>query len=828
MAGFGSNTPSMPTFSFSSGDSGGGGGGFNPLRKSLGLVGNLAKDVGQAALGLPAGIAELVNHPIRSAENIVDVYKYTYGPLFQGDFDEFGDRVYEHPLGPILDLATLFTMGAAGAAKAGAVTAKAGGTGKLARLNQYAKSEPRILFDNPASPSRAKPFTTGASVNVPRTPILRYTQSNPAAKFRQQKYDQFKNYLSSRGGVFGIDPAQVGYERAYLADFSGAAGATEVFFAKVARSLGDMKKAEAEPFFRANMIKQLAYHNHEQAAHHAIAANRVAPLREVLQGNYNMQAFGPQLKKGSLTKKGQGGSWWADPSDKNIMDSFTNMGSRMMYTGSNPKKNAHRFHTYKDPKTGETMVPLLNKQTAENLGIEMGNTSNAVLNMYYKGTAMWKAAVLGLVPRFFVNNAVGNGFMYLMDNAGDGALFGMYQSMKYMKGEHKAGQELGEMLDSAGAFKSGNFVERYFGDQVAQAFHSSALPTKASEKRAVHQVVDEGLMDAPTPTMRARGEAVVNENKLTRAGQPLLKFAAKYAERNLRVATIYLRTRKLPQHKAEMARLEKMFPKWSYEKRFNQAAINVFNKEPTLHRKIAQEVEQSMGNYNMLSGAERKLRTVDPFYTWQRHIFKNSFHMGMNRPGRTNVGTKIGQMGYDKIQGMFGEAPDFIGGMVPFGGEMLPGDDNRQFMFNAAGMNPYAAFGEEAKLLESLLPGGAGPQIGETIGTQLNPFIQAAGEGLFQSKLLTGQPQGKKTYGPVDAFLKSLHPFDIPAVPFANLPHVRMSERALFPADYQGPTLYEKSPIEDLSSFFGIPMRNVAPSEVPPLARSQRTRRGED
>lgn len=67
-------------------------------------------------------------------EGIFNQYKYTYGPALHGDFGTSWDRIKEHPLGPILDVATVVSAGGAAAAKVGASAATgAGRMGSIAR-----------------------------------------------------------------------------------------------------------------------------------------------------------------------------------------------------------------------------------------------------------------------------------------------------------------------------------------------------------------------------------------------------------------------------------------------------------------------------------------------------------------------------------------------------------------------------------------------------------------------------------------------------------------------------------------------------------------------
>lgn len=53
------------------------------------------------------------------AKPIGQQYAWQYGPLFKGNLHEAGKRFYEAPLGPILDVATLASLGAGGAGRVG-------------------------------------------------------------------------------------------------------------------------------------------------------------------------------------------------------------------------------------------------------------------------------------------------------------------------------------------------------------------------------------------------------------------------------------------------------------------------------------------------------------------------------------------------------------------------------------------------------------------------------------------------------------------------------------------------------------------------------------
>lgn len=116
-----------------------------------GLIHNLGADIGEAIVGLPAGLVHTAQHPVGTAKAIGKNYADTYGPLLHGDVSTFLHTLYSHPFGPILDVATIATGGAGGIAKAGKVAADAGiiaRTGRVARLGERRTLEyrsPRAL-----------------------------------------------------------------------------------------------------------------------------------------------------------------------------------------------------------------------------------------------------------------------------------------------------------------------------------------------------------------------------------------------------------------------------------------------------------------------------------------------------------------------------------------------------------------------------------------------------------------------------------------------------------------------------------------------------------
>ena len=118
-----------------------GGGGNHGV---LGLVKNFGSDIGHSIIGIPEGIVQTFEHPIRTAEQIGHQYAQTYGPLTHGDVSKFLHNVYEHPLGPALDVANVLSLGATGLGRAGLAPLIARSVGLLGERGT-AEVEPRSL-----------------------------------------------------------------------------------------------------------------------------------------------------------------------------------------------------------------------------------------------------------------------------------------------------------------------------------------------------------------------------------------------------------------------------------------------------------------------------------------------------------------------------------------------------------------------------------------------------------------------------------------------------------------------------------------------------------
>jgi hypothetical protein len=184
------------------------GGGF--LSDVGNVVGNLGSDIWNAAKGIPQGLVSTgsaVGHDIlqgftggqgdsqilsQIVNPVVKSYEYTYGGKGAPKGSDFWHRLAAHPLGPILDAATVASLGAGGAIRGATAVSRAGEGGiatsrpiqALVRAGQTSGRDPLVL--NPGNQERA-------GVQFPEVP-RRYS-SRPLMKLGQVGWDKLSENL---------------------------------------------------------------------------------------------------------------------------------------------------------------------------------------------------------------------------------------------------------------------------------------------------------------------------------------------------------------------------------------------------------------------------------------------------------------------------------------------------------------------------------------------------------------------------------------------------------------------------------------------------------
>lgn len=171
-----------------------------------GFVGNLFKGAVDTVVGLGPGLVALAeagakdvwgtatgdydfSNTAKIGGAIVKDYKATYGPLAHGNFGEFWDNVYNNPIGPILDVASLVTLGAGAAVKGGSLAAKANIVSKTGKIANMGKAE-ALLARSPEA------IRLGEKASLKNSEVFRMTSKNPVIRARQKLV--YKGLTSSR------------------------------------------------------------------------------------------------------------------------------------------------------------------------------------------------------------------------------------------------------------------------------------------------------------------------------------------------------------------------------------------------------------------------------------------------------------------------------------------------------------------------------------------------------------------------------------------------------------------------------------------------------
>lgn len=133
-----------------------------------GFFGNLGKDIGDFATGFFPGVYALGKAAVHDATmhggDTSELYSKILKPTFEGYKAQYGQgnilqNIYKHPLGPILDVATVASLGAGGAAKVGQAAAKSGSSGGIANLAKLTSREGRPSIALPGGREISREYT---------------------------------------------------------------------------------------------------------------------------------------------------------------------------------------------------------------------------------------------------------------------------------------------------------------------------------------------------------------------------------------------------------------------------------------------------------------------------------------------------------------------------------------------------------------------------------------------------------------------------------------------------------------------------------------------
>jgi hypothetical protein len=822
------------------------------------------------AMGFPVGIAYLIQHPIAGAEGAVKATWNDWSPLFHGNVRLWLHNTYQHPLAPILDVAGVLSGGGALAGRAAAGVGKVGEAAAAAegaaKVDSVVASVGRLRFGGHATADTA--FTAGAKIGAASTAkevaahspyFIKLLQFANPAKYALATYTKMAETLGYTGesvttfarAALQNDPAArrllVGADSGGMTGFKELSTNpwTRVRQAQLAK-LGDVAVAKA-PILRHVMGTQRAFEKwahlstggrrtamHEQIHGELVAAGAIGKANENLTAAEIVAMVKPTMDHGImsqahiLTPAGPAGS--AEfakqieelttrtdktgpafqglrdpnhPSYQKAHEAALATVDKLDATGKAADKQAalegyfnHGWaHASVTTKADEMLrdangnLRIVSKGDHARSSSEFLNSSKVVKMLYTEPTKVWRWFILGASPRYFVNNYVGNSIMMLA--ATDPVTF-VKAFRSYMNILHNpevaASGEAQILLDLRG----NNWIKKHYAGEMGFGRSSGLNP--------ISGLVEDGTSPV---TKLLGGKANV-----------LMEFTHRHADLPQRYLALISAMHKMPEYQQAYAKFRAGgMGHFAAERK----AADYASQSEAVRQLVRQHVNHVFGQYHTFTRFEQGIRKLVPFYSWDRAIVVHMKHLIVTQPYKVAMGAALGTVGNYKTQEIMGNVPDFLQSAIP--AKLLSGPlgilqgligqnkSQRMGMINAMSISPYGTIGDLSHMAMSLTGTGKGNfRTGESLGATLNPFIQGAAQQLAGVDLSTGAPVAPASGGPIVGIYKDT---------FGNIPQYKLVEALL---GHEGssvgktgnPKLYEKNVQANLSSWLGLPIRQVS------------------
>ena len=868
-----------------------------------GFLENFGTDVKDAVVGLPAGTVHLVEHPVASIEQMAKSTWQTWSPLFHGHPLQFAHSFYEHPLAPLLDIATVFSGGLGAAGKLGRLTDAADESllGRAAKLTEnktgtlhdlsgkdrhpvefsYSTRPLRRLVQEHGKPrlyegiSKIPRVGEGVSKALQQSAYERRFLSETAHRVAATKFLRATAPVAAKAHAAAMagNPVYDAASKAMMATTAMLAGKAlsepaTAFRARAETAAGlwmnlyrhasvkDLTPQQAVEFLQKNhhyrpvkdpslidathrrllrsiMGKEARWEKlraaHVEAAHslpsiHAELEHHNALLKDmqdngvhivmpaktklkeptdrqlmernaapIVEAQQNIKRLTKLREQAHVSKKihDRATQELSDlkaqrldlqnrsfaqyfqhvGSSEETFNSFAKNAGRYLVAGiSKPTKGNIERAVAQAARDSQGRVRLVIKHDATMLGHELHNSSQFVKWLYRKPSSVWKTIQVGFTPRTVTNNGVGNFLIYAMrENPVTGAA-GMLHALRIVHGDERTG----EAIMHATPFKRNHWMFRHFGTELNNVFGHELLNAGGGRISAiksgfyplVHKVADEPIRMAAISAYLMRDPAV----------RALMK------DKGLT---------------------------------FDQAAARALRKDPGLQARAAEHARTIGGDYQTLKPWERRVRDIAPFYLWDRHILKSTGNLVADTPGRAVLAQQVSKMGKDQTEKMLGALPEFLQGALPLSMIGLgKNSGDRTSVLMTQSLNPFATIGELAGLGQTITAGHT-PQTGEALFSQVNPLLTGAIEYGTGTSLLTGSPKPRHG-GLVTSIGSNL---------VQGFPEVRMAQGLLATPTTLTPKgkqkLYAVDHRSGVSSFLGVPVRNVSKSAANAMAAKE-------
>ena len=778
------------------------------------FVNHLGSDVKDAVIGLPTGTVSLVEHPIRGIEQMGKSTWHDWSPLFEGHPGKFLKQTYDHPLAPLLDVATVFSLGAGAAAQAGKFATDAGLVGEATTAGRVAKA----AADLGKSSSRVVHDVNAAKEG--RLPGLGYKKTyggNAGANLRRLATNKMLASMEPVLPKWFSSAARDGrlYAKLQRSDVAHRVAATNLqidTILQAAHSVSDPSLAHiVQPELLAKNYWSFRTNAHEWDISKPLPDN-LLPVREITEQNKD-SIFGVQHDAAGnvipLDKRMNPKSWTKDFTTRDLKEAAIAPGS------------------------GGKRILVVRKQFINEMGTEAENSTKLLLKLAHDPVKYWKRINVGYAPRVVTNNAVGNWLMFAMRTLGAGGARGFLYAIKHAHGERDAMKAFTEMRDE---------IERTQGRDAAAKFTVMAHPSlgdpnafgieKAFGKRAAQAVehppnwATKYFKDELGNVFGRVLEADSKPGRLHKAVQQgFYPLVHRFADEPVRVASLYQFLRKSPEVRAYL----KTHP----GAKMDDAIDAVLQRNPgNLRQRAGEHVRSIAGDYTTLGPAEKLVQNVVPFYLWDKHIAKHFGNMVSERPGTVATMQQVSLMGDKESNQLLGELPNFMQGALPLELFGLHSKDGRTPLLMTSGLNPYHTIGELSDFATALTTRHDATS-GADAASQLSPILTGLVEQISGHKIGTDAPPA--AHGGV---LPSVVANTALGTSYGTLlqrllggtPAPSTNQSEPFSMPNPKPFLYSKTPTETLEGLFGLPVKEASLVRAHQMADQERgkkkTRKG--
>lgn len=824
------------------------GGGSNIFEQAVGGVagftGNLLGDVRDAVMGLPMGVVNLATDPVGSAKAVGASVWQTWSPLFSGDIGKFSRQVYDHPLAPILDVASVFTLGAGTAARGASSLSKAGMAG--ARVEKVASLRVPKAIEIPDPVGKRLPQTYSLSTRAGRRAVQ---------EFRLAVEPHLPKLVSS--------PMQrMRYERLHGQDMAHRAVAKTMML-NSALEAGRLLSDEVEaPRMRAEIAAgthlNLMRHNRALSEAEAKAlvkqghVNYITAPAQVNRG-YTRQLGKLQRKEARLDKVRADNAELAHALPKiekelaDANDELARMYAEGVHVATPASKTARPTETQRIEAEAAPVIDVERRVRELEKQLDQARKAKGLHEDAVSQLADIKRQRMDLETRSFKEfyeqfGRSAEAFENGMEHFGRWATTSDIRraartkdGLVYVAPKHDA-YNLGLEAKNSHAFVRAiwhnpttlwkrlmigwtprSITNNFVGNWTIYALREGPTPEAA---QALYDAIRFSKGEAEAmETFRAAlpfkrdhwlyryfgdelgdvfGRQILDEadtkGRLGKAAaRGLYPVVHKLADQPVRVASIIAFLRKHPE-------IKRIMEEQGVD--FDRAVRQTLRKNPVIRDQTVQHVRSTAGDYATLHAWEKPIRDLVPFYLWYRHIVRTGWNMTLETPGRLSIASRLSALGIETTQELLGEIPEFLNGAIPL--SVLGLDDpekGRKDILLTASLNPFASLGEIASLVQAFGPGGVRPG---AAAMGLNPFATAAVEYMSGRSLLSGA-QKEQFGGLIPSVLKATA---------EGLPQVRLAEALLSDdttlTDAGNELLFARDDRGPVTSLFGVPIRNMS------------------